>query len=290
MKRGTKIWLIVALVFGIIGGGLCLSAAVLGVDYDNVRAMVDDGDFTWRIGPFRWLNSESQKIVKYHSEGHGLDTAGKDKVVLPEQMELLNIDMDYGSLTVKASDSSEVWLDAGDDADFFEWYCDGGTLTVQNIELGLSWTGSGEKKATLYIPSGVSFDGVSIDVDAGSCTIETDIQCNMMEVDVDAGAAILKNIEAGWLNLDCDAGKITFEGCVSDNGEVDVDAGSIDITLLKAELEDYNYDINVSAGSLTINDRKISGLEHEQYINNGASKEWAIGCDAGKISMNIKNK
>ena len=75
---------------------------------------------------------------------------------------------------------------------------------------------------------------------------------------------------------------------MSDSGEVDVDAGSIDITLLKADAGDYNYDINVSAGSLTINDKKISGLDHEQYINNGASREWALGCDAGKITMNIK--
>lgn len=288
MKRGSKIWLIVALVFAIIGGGLCLSASVLGVDYDNVIAMVDDGDFTWRIGPFRWFDSDSEEVVKHQPEGHRLDMTGRDKVVLSEQMELLDIDMDYGSLTVKASDSNEVWLDAGNDADFFEWYFDGSTLTVQNVEHGLSWIGRDEKKATLYIPSGSSFDGVSIDVDAGSCRIETDIQCNMMEVDVDAGAATLKNIEAGWLNLNCDAGKITFEGSVSDSGEVDVNAGSIDMTLLKADAEDYNYDINVSAGSLTINDKKISGLEHEQYIDNGASREWSIGCDAGKISMNIK--
>ena len=105
---------------------------------------------------------------------------------------------------------------------------------------------------------------MTIDVDAGSCRIETDIQCNMLEADVDAGSATLKNIEAGWVNLDCDAGKITFEGSVSDSGEVDVDAGSIDITRLKADAGDYNYDINVSAGSLTINDKKISGLDHEQ--------------------------
>ena len=37
MKRGTKIWLIVALIFGLIGGGLCLSAAILGVSMDDVN-------------------------------------------------------------------------------------------------------------------------------------------------------------------------------------------------------------------------------------------------------------
>ena len=44
--------MIVALIFALVGGGLCLSAAILGVTFDEVRQMVYDGDFAWRIGPF----------------------------------------------------------------------------------------------------------------------------------------------------------------------------------------------------------------------------------------------
>lgn len=59
--------------------------------------------------------------------------SGQDKVTLQEMTELLQIDMDYGSLTVKASDSGETWLGAGNDADYFEWNFDGSTLTVQKL-------------------------------------------------------------------------------------------------------------------------------------------------------------
>ena len=286
MKRGTKIWLIVALIFGLIGGGLCLSAAILGVTYDDVSHMVYDGDFTWRIGPFRWIyKKESTK-----HEINSLNVSGQDKVTLQEMTELLQIDMDYGSLTVKASDSGETWLDAGNDADYFEWNFDGSTLTVQICERDFEWMNIDTPKATLYIPSDSNFEYVNIDVDAGSCTIETPIQCGAMDVDVDAGAADLKNVNTGWLSLDCDAGKITFKGKAADGGEVDVDAGAIEMTLTGAEVTDYNYDINVNAGSLSINDKKFSGLEHEQFINNNAPADWSLGCDAGKINMQIKNK
>ena len=60
MKRGTKVWMIVALIFALVGGGLCLSAAILGVTFDEVRQMVYDGDFAWRIGPFHsgWFEDD----------------------------------------------------------------------------------------------------------------------------------------------------------------------------------------------------------------------------------------
>ncbi len=286
MKRGTKIWLIVALIFGLIGGGLCLSAAILGVTYDDVSHMVYDGDFAWRIGPFRWIPQEESSRYEINS----LDAGGQEKVTLQETTELLQIAMDYGSLTVKTSDSGETWLDAGNDADYFEWNFDGSTLTVQNCDRDFGWMDIGTPKATLYIPSNSNFEYVDIDVDAGSCTIETPIQCGAMNVDVDAGAADLKNVNTGWLNLDCDAGKITFKGKAADGGEADVDAGAIEMTLTGAEVTDYNYDINVNAGSLSINDKKLSGLEHEQFINNNAPSDWSLGCDAGKINMQIKNK
>lgn len=289
MKRGTKIWLIVALIFGLIGGGLCLSAAILGVTYDEVRVMAEEGDFVWHIGPFRWFSKSHRKSSGYELQ-NGLDATGQDKVTLLKRADLLNIDMDYGNLTVKASDSSETWLDAGEDAKYFEWEYDGTTLTVQNREEAFDWLNVDNPKATLYIPADSYFEYADIDMDAGSCTIETPIQCGTVEVDVDAGSAHLKDVDTGWLRLDCDAGKITFNGTVADGGEVGVDAGAVEMTLTGAEVTDYNYDIDIDVGSLTINDKNFSGLGHQQFIDNSAPADWSLGCDAGKISMKIKNK
>lgn len=289
MKRGTKIWLIVALIFGIIGGGLCLSAVILGVSYDDVRTMVYDGDFTWQIGPFRILRILNVKEEKSSLE-KWVDADGQEKVTLFEDTELLQIDMDYGSLIVKASDSGETWLDGGDDAEYFEWSYDGSTLAVRNRERNFDWFNMDVPKATLYIPSGSNFEYVDIGVDAGSCTMEIPVRCGAMAVDVDAGSANLKNVTTDWLELDCDAGKIVFKGKALNGGDVDVDAGTIEMELTGADITDYNYDIYVNAGSLSINDKSFSGLEEQTYINNNGAADWALGCDAGKISIQIKNK
>ena len=273
MKRGTKIWLIVALIFGLIGGGLCLSAAILGVSVDDVNPMVVNhmvykGDFVWRIGPFRWIHSEDDSEMQTDR----LDSRGQYKVTLEETTDLMQICIDNGSLTVKTSGSSEAWLDAGDDAEYFEWSYDGSTLSVENDDDSFDWLAVGEDrpKATLYIPEDSYFSEV--------------------DIDVDAGAADLKNVNTAWLDMDCDAGKISFQGQAAEGGDVDVDAGSIEIALTGAEVTDYNYDIDVNAGSLSINDKSFSGLEKQTYIDNDGAADWTISCDAGKISMEIKNK
>lgn len=295
MKRGTKIWLIVALIFALVGGGLCLSAAILGVTFDEVRQMVYDGEFSWRIGPFHsgwFVDADGEHSGNEHTSQEGsLNVDGSEKVPLLSEIEIFKVDMDYGSLLVKASDSSEAYLDAGEYDDDFEWSFDGNTLLVRNTDGDhWNWGNLDSVKATLYLPQNIYFNDIEIDVDAGGCNIELPMECNNLYVDVDAGSATIKDMNAGWMKLDCDAGKITFKGQVPDGGTVDVDAGSIEIALTGAEVTDYNYNINVSAGSLTINDKSFSGLEDQRMLDNSAPADWELSCDAGKIKMNVKNK
>ena len=49
----------------------------------------------------------------------------------------------------------------------------------------------------------------------------------------------------------------------------------------------YNYEIDVAAGALEINDHSFSGLEEKRYINNKGEATWSLACDAGKIEMKI---
>ena len=295
MKRGTKVWLIVALIFALVGGGLCLSAAILGVTFDEVRQMVYDGDFAWRIGPFHsgWFEDDyRENSGNGHSSMEGnLNADGSEKVSLSSEIETFEVDMDYGSLLVKASYSNEAYLDAGEHADDFEWSFDGNMLLIRNTDGDhWNWGDLDSVKATLYLPKNIHFNDIEVDVDAGGCSIELPMECSNLYVDVDAGSATIKDMNAGWADLDCDAGKISFKGRVSDGGVVDVDAGSAEVVLTGAEVTDYNYSINVSAGSLTINDKSFSGLEDQQMLDNSAPADWELSCDAGKIKMDVKNK
>ena len=97
MKRGTKIWLIVALIFALVGGGLCLSAAILGVTFDEVRQMVYDGEFSWRIGPFHsgwFVDADGEHSGNEHTSQEGsLNVDGSEKVPLLSEIEIFKVDM-----------------------------------------------------------------------------------------------------------------------------------------------------------------------------------------------------
>ena len=257
--------------------------------------MVYDGDFAWRIGPFHsgWFEDDyRENSGNGHSSMEGnLNADGSEKVSLSSEIETFEVDMDYGSLLVKASDSNEAYLDAGEHADDFEWSFDGNMLLIRNTDGDhWNWGDLDSVKATLYLPKNIHFNDIEVDVDAGGCSIELPMECSNLYVDVDAGSATIKDMNAGWADLDCDAGKISFKGRVSDGGVVDVDAGSAEVVLTGAEVTDYNYSINVSAGSLTINDKSFSGLEDQQMLDNSAPADWELSCDAGKIKMDVKNK
>ena len=81
-----------------------------------------------------------------------LNADGSEKVSLSSEIETFEVDMDYGSLMVKASDSSEAYLDAGEHADDFEWSFDGNILLVRNTD-GEHWNWGGLDSIKATLPS-----------------------------------------------------------------------------------------------------------------------------------------
>ena len=287
MKRGTKIGLIIVLILALVGGGLCITAFALGVNFKEITEMAEKGDFSF--GP--WGSVSENLIVEVPLQGSEENLsegtlASGDKYTVADEMGSLVIDLDFGDLTVKSSESDEIYLECGDDEKYFELNVSVNTVHIKNKNKH-SWINVTMPKATLYLPESLGFDSVEMDIDAGSCTIEADIFANLLTVDVDAGTADIESMNVSWAEFDCDAGKIEFNGTVVNGGEADVDAGAVIIHLPDVDVTDYNYEIEVSAGAVDIDDRSFSGLDEEQYIQNHARAGWTLTCDAGKIEMNL---
>ena len=49
------------------------------------------------------------------------------------------------------------------------------------------------------------------------------------------------------------------------------------------DVEEYNYDIDMSIGTLKIAEQEFTGINVEKYINNNASKSVIIDGDASDI-------
>lgn len=290
MKKGTKIALIVALIFALVGGGLCISALAMGVSYKDLQGIAEYGLFDFD----HWWEQAGAEAIFVNDlidettlDDHHVDeTHHSQEVATSNTMNYLVVDMDFGSLTVKSTDSSDISLDGGNDEKYFNLDVSENGITVSNRNESM-WLNVDMAEAILYLPEDLNFEQVEIDIDAGGCTIEKELSAEQLYVDVDAGAATVEAMNVNWAEMDCDAGKITFAGSVFQGGSVDVDAGAVEIQLTGKEVRDYNYDVEVNAGSLSINEKDFSGLDTEQYINNGADFDWHLQCDVGKIEMSV---
>lgn len=292
MKKSTKIWLIAALILALAGGGLCVAALSIGVNFPEVRQNIMDGTYNL-LGRniFGWDDDVADVGEPEDILYGALSTDGSVTVPVADkrEMETLYVDMDFGKLIVKGTpdDRQEIWLDAGTDSKYFEWTVENDEIIVRNRGEAYWTFGLGMPEATLYIPENTEFYMVSVDVDAGGCNVSTPLSCENLEVDVDAGGAEFKNIQARGAELNCDAGSIELTGKIPGGGVAEVDAGRICMNLSGVEDTYYNYEVDVSAGVLEINDHNFSGLEDERYINNKGEASWSLSCDAGKLEMKI---
>ena len=276
MKKSIKILLIVSLVLALIGGALCVTAFAMGITAKDLNGMARNGLFCFD----KWWDEDDVVYVEQSTGHHSEHTANaaSDKLV---------IDLDFGHLSIESTDSNEVYIEAGpEDEKYFDLQIKDTMITVRSKEHSV-FSGIHVPEATLYVPKDLGIKHIFLDVDAGECIIENAMNVQTLEVDVDAGAVKIQSMTANWLDLNCDAGSIVYAGEVISGGEADANAGKIELTLRGKQEKDYNYEIDVDAGALIINDYKYSGKEKETFIRNNAKATWSLSCDAGKIEMNV---
>lgn len=291
MKKATKIWLIIVVILALLGSVLCISAFAMGLNYKDLSGMAEHGLFafdSWFTG-FGVTDTQKGGLQEHHIENSST-THHEGNMVVGNSFEHLIIDMDFGSLTVKSTDSQDVYLetDDSDDEKYFELGVTEFGITVSNRNETF-WMGADAPKATLYIPEGMYFEYIELDIDAGGCSIQTALDTVQIFIDVDAGAASVNDMYADWIEIDCDAGSVVYDGQAGTGGTVDVDAGSVELQIKEKAFENYDYDIDVSAGTLTINEREYSGMDYEEYISHQAEGTWMLTCDVGKINMKVNN-
>ena len=278
MKKGTKIWLGIAVVLILAGIGLCLAAFAMGLNYKDLSGMADHGIVHFD----EWFDDVQLDSIDVTSDNKSVENTNPTDALM--------IELDYGKLTILSTDRSNAYLEVStkEDEKYFRFNESNQTIRVNTLDniIGIHSTDSPE--ATLYIPENTSFEYIEISVDAGSCSIQTVLNTRQLHVDVDAGNVSVQKMNADWLEFDCDAGNISFEGQAVSGGTVEVAAGNIDLNINEKKFEDYNYTIEVSVGDLIINDQNFSGIHGNYNIENHAEGTWIFNCDLGKIQMNIQ--
>ena len=136
----------------------------------------------------------------------------------------------------------------------------------------------------IYLPKDYKFD--QVDMEYGAVTAEIDgLNAKSLKIESGASGCTIKNADIEELDVETGAGSLDFYGTVEK--EVDIDCGAGSVTLnLEGKVEDYNYELDSSAGSVEIGeDIDLGGLSTEKSIDNGSKRTIEISNGAGSVEI-----
>ena len=125
-----------------------------------------------------------------------------------------------------------------------------------------------------------------VDMEYGAATAEIDgLNAKSLKIESGASGCTIKNADIEELDVETGAGSLEFYGTVEK--EVDIDCGAGSVTLnLEGKVEDYNYELDSSAGSVEIGeDIDLGGLSTEKSIDNGSKRTIEISNGAGSVEI-----
>lgn len=190
---------------------------------------------------------------------------------------ITKLDMELGSCKLQILPSEDQYYYAHtDSAGICQVYSDDETLVVK----------AGSGAITLYIPDNFYFEEIKISLGAGEINSNSAFRTENLEVELAAGEINLTNVEVGDLSTEVGAGSLSFAGSVLQSVDAECGMGNLSLELTGAQT-DYNYDVDVAAGNVTIGNESFSGIAGDREINNNASKNVTVECALGNIDISF---
>lgn len=140
---------------------------------------------------------------------------------------------------------------------------------------------------TLYIevPEGTTFKKASLEIGAGTLTVDGIIRTKKLDVQVGAGDLYVPEFIADEVEVQCGTGEATLTGTVKEKIEIECGIGSV-IFNDNGREEDYSYKLDCGIGNLEVGTQSYSGLGSTKEIKNGnAKKTMKIECGIGNVEV-----
>ena len=243
MKRFVKISLGLAIFFTILGISSIIAAFAMGLSWNELKEMAGSG--------------ELQMIID--------DPRGSTSTVDKESFQKLDIECSAGVVNIFYDNVDEIKVEQQNMKNF-SCEADGDTLKISSGKKTLINNSKGV--ITIKIPKGYVFKDVDMEIGAGQANVEA-LCTKGFDIEVRAGQAILKNIDATYMRAQAGAGQIQAElvGCK----------------------EDYNYDVECGIGEIVIDGDSYGGLGRETHIENPeAQRELDIECGLGQVVIKFQ--
>ena len=297
MRKFSKIVLGAAAVLGVAGLGLTAGGVGMGATMDDMRyegssvqkvvnrmvrvaESLNDHD-DWDDDD--WDDHDDWDDDDWEIED--IAPAGKDGTYELENISSMDIELNYDELILQEYDGKNVKVSISGD------YTDKVRVTTEGTELKIESKGKTkpeERQVVVRYPAGMEFTEVNIDVEAGTATLENDL--NTREFSASVGAGTLENYGAiSAREADIEVGVGTLALTDLDTEYIDAECGIGTMELEAAgKKTDYNYRLSCGAGTLSLEDEEFAGLGGRKIVDNdGAVRKMQLECGMGTLEVSF---
>ncbi len=202
------------------------------------------------------------------------------------EVESLNIDIDASDLEIKSGNEFKI-VATDVSSDTFKSYVQNNKWYIQDkLQSRFFNFGNYHSKITIYIPSEFNLNTITIKMGAGKITADK-LMANTTDIKVGAGDFRINNLTTDEIDIECGVGNVEINGIVNNKGDIESGVGQISLNL-KGNEKDYNYNVSLGIGEVSLNGRSFSGMGKEIVNNASGNKSFNIESGIGKISLNIK--
>lgn len=257
----------------------------INVENGKLSVVQKDNNFI----PVNILTIQEEQYIKIY--------ATKDQIVDIQSssggVEIKNVNID-GKIT---SQSGSLSIE-GSEGDSLDIKVSSGRTTIDNVKYNSLKSDQSSGKfiikdaevATLNVRSlsgGIDMENVTAESIEGNSTSGgvdfTNVNAKKANLDVTSGSFNMDGCEIDDLIAESTSGGVKAEDTRIDNANLDVSSGGVNLNL-SGDVNDYDFDLSVTSGSIRINDEKKDG---DYILSTGKDKKIKVETSSGGININI---
>lgn len=255
----------------IVGFGFLILGFALG-GRSQIRTMYDNRELH-----FGWTNRRNIEYHDVNEEFTDIDNLYFD-------IQALNVVIEeYSGNTIKVEGTFSSNIDIKKNGNTME-VLENKSRFTQKFSFGLDfWY---DDRLTIYIPEGLIFNKVNMNVDAGSVTSKGTLNTKEIRIDVGMGQVYATSIICEEAVFDAALGNISISLLDSQNSDFNVGVGKINAKLVGGE-DEYSYDVICNVGEVNIGSYQSKGISSRDVGGRGLRLIHAQ-CDVGSINIKMK--
>lgn len=261
MKKTVTGFLITGIILFILGISLLLAGIGMGLSWSGIQDVWSNRSFLFfdRWDGNRYTSSDSFKFEA-------------------DNIHEIEVDMKAGILEIRESSDAYIRVDIqGRRISDLRSELDGDTLKIKNDSV------LRRGKIMLYLPAGVVWDHLDIELGAGEGRLYDPIRTKELSVDIGAGSFLTDAfVFAENTNLSVGAGSMKVKKLESEYTDIDCGVGSVEVILVGSQ-DHFSYDVDCSIGTVRLGNEKISTNKGN---TSGYGKRYIHAkCSVGKIDI-----